>query len=280
MASDLFIGQGRHRPRLFLVLLLLFLILGTWLASAVTGADYVYGNGATNVPDDRPDAAPRAFSAQDDRCLLVAMVGEDVPQAFLLWRLRPALSAMTVTALTADMDLPDGTTLADRFGDGGRRGCEAVCDALTKARYGAPTHYIVVTATTLRALMRHLGDTLTLTVPQGWESVAGDYPGAPLTGGRQALTAEQLISFLSVPADAYPGGRAAYTRLRGDLWAALCAQFFTATRAGSLADDFAVLADAAETDLFVSHVVLYRDALTDLAAKNAGQRCNVSAPES
>ena len=259
--------------------LLLFLILGTCLASAVTGADYVRGNGAANVPDDRTSSAPPAFSAQDDRTLLVAMVSDGAPQAFLLWRMRPALGAMTVTAFAADTRLPDGAgnsvTLETLFGGGGRGGCEAVCAALTRARCGSPTHYLVVTETTLRALMTRLGDTLTLTLPDLWSEVTGDYPGAPLTGGRQAVTAEQLISFLAAP-DTYPG----YTRMRGDVWAALCARYFTAARADKLDGDFAVLVGAAQTDLGISHFVRYRDALTALAAESAGQACTVSAKAS
>ena len=278
MASELFIGQGRPRPRLFLLFLLLFLILGTCLASAVTGADYVRGSGAADIPDDRGSPAPTAFSAQDDRCLLIAVVGADAPQAFLLWRLRPALAAMSVTAYAADTCVPDGAggsvSLADRFGGGGRVGCEAVCGALAGARYGTPTHYIVLSGSVLQTLMNRLGDTLTVTVPQGWEAVAGDYPGSPLTGGRQAVTAGQLIAFLSAPADVCPG----YTRIRGDVWAALCARFFTAAEAESLTEDFAVLAGAAETDLTISHFVRYREALTALAAKDAGLTCSVSAP--
>ena len=264
MALELFIGQGRARPRLFLVLLLLFLILGTWLASAVTGADYVRGSGTADVPDDRISSAPTAFSAQDDRCLLVAVVVGGEPQAFLLWRLRPALAAMSVTAYDPNLWLPDGAggtaTLADRFGEGGRGGCEAVCDTLTKARRGTPTHYLVVTETTLRALMNRLGDTITLSLPEGLEAVA----------------AEQLVAFLSIPADDYPTGRAAFVRMRGDVWAALCDRFFAAARADHLTEDFAALANAAETDLTISHVVQYRDALTALATQNAGQAFTVT----
>ena len=210
MALELFIGQGRARPRLFLVLLLLFLILGTWLASAVTGADYVRGSGTADVPDDRISSAPTAFSAQDDRCLLVAVVVGGEPQAFLLWRLRPALAAMSVTAYDPNLWLPDGAggtaTLADRFGEGGRGGCEAVCDTLTKARRGTPTHYLVVTETTLRALMNRLGDTITLSLPEGLEAVA----------------AEQLVAFLSIPADDYPTGRAAFVRMGGAVRPIFC----------------------------------------------------------
>lgn len=278
MASELFIGQGNPRPRLFLLFLLLFLILGTCLASAVTGADYVRGSGSADVPDERLSSAPTAFSAQDDRCLLVAVVGAESPQAFLLWRLRPALAAMSVTAFAADTRLPDDSTatLADRFGDGGRIGCEAVCGALAKARYGTPTHYIIVTEPTLRALMNRLGDTLTLTVPEGWELIADGYPGAPLTAGRQAMTAEQLISFLSVSADDYPGGRAAFVQMRGAVWAALCERYFAAARVDKLPMDFAALVGAAQTDLGISHFVRFRDALIELAAHSAGEHCPVS----
>lgn len=257
-------------------------MLGTGLASAVTGADYVRGSGTADVPDDRPGSSSAAFSAQDDRCLLVAVVGEDAPQAFLLWRLRPAMSAMAVTAFAADASLPDDSgkpvALSAQFGEGGRAGCEAVCAAFVRARRGSPAHYIVVTSATLRALMTRLGDTLTLTVPTGWEAVAGAYPGSPLTGGRQAVSAEQLISLLSAPADEYPGGEAAYTRMRGDVWAALCERFFASTRAEELSADFAALTNTAATDLGISHFVRFRDALTALAAQNAGRSCTVSAP--
>ncbi|MBR3290143.1 MAG: hypothetical protein IKI63_05145 [Clostridia bacterium] len=235
MTSELFIGQGRPRPKLFLAFLLLFLILGSCLASAVTGADYVRGNGGATAPDDRAESAPTAFSAADDRCILVAAVADDVPQTFWLWRLRPSASDMSVTVLPADKVPPgSGTSLAGLFGDGGRAGCEAVCAALARARMGSPAHYVVLTNAGLRALS---------------EQAEAVLPPAP-----------------TEEADA---------RLWGERFAALCKQVFTPTRADRLRDDFTALVNAADTDLSISHFTAYEEALTALAAENAGQRCTV-----
>lgn len=237
MASELFIGQSRPRPKRFLAYLLLFLILGTCLASAATGADYVRGNGGAAVPDDRPPSAPTAFSMGDDRCVLIAAAPDGEPLAFLLWRLRPSVGAMTLTVYGADKMLPgSGVPLAALFGDGGRVGCEAVCAALTRARVEAPSHYVVLTKAALRALSERTGGSL-VTAP--------------------------------------PEDGAADARVWGDVWAALCERFFTAERTDELRADFTALVNAADTDLSVSHFAAYRDALTALAAGNAGRQCTV-----
>ena len=266
MASELSLGRGRRRPRLFLFLLLLFLVLGTSLASAVTGADYVRGNGAAKVPDDRPSGRA-AFSPADDRCVLVVPTGENgEPQAFLLWRLCPAAGTMIVTALAADTPGDPGETLAELFGDGGRIGCEAVCRALTRSHRGAPQHYVVLTETALRAVTDRLPDTLSLPTADWPQDVRVTLAWDAQT---QSLGAGQLLALLREPPSAYAGGQAAYTRLRGAVWESLCRQLLTPARLDRLSGDFATLASAAETDLTISHFTAYRSALTALIDPDA-----------
>ena len=128
-------------------------------------------------------------------------------------------------------------------------------------------HYAVVTYANLQKIITYLNNGVLITLTENLDYTSGDGGYTlKLNGGRQILSAAQVVDVLRYPA--WHGGRRQQSEIHSEITTAMINQYLTEARKSKADDDFGNIVNLMTTDIRVSHYNESKDALLYLASRN------------
>lgn len=245
------------------------LALALGLATAWIMVSYYADQSRNPDADTSISSAPPtvAYTANDTGNLLM-IVKDDTIENFLLVQAAPVEQRMTAVPLPPGLTADGRTTLATIFAKNGA----AKAAALVSQALELPvSHYIQMTGNQTEEFLNHLGNGVSLTLPQAVEFTDENGAKLQLKTGAHSLTSTQAVSLLRY--DGWKNQKDGQ-RIAADLVGAVLNAYVREGR--YFHNDFAALANLCRTDLRIGDFTAWKDTLEYLATSNHGQLCSTA----
>lgn len=207
------------------------------------------------------------FTAEDARNLLIVPEESGQAQSFVILRMDPANARIRSLALPRETAVDVGTEQPRLFELYADRGIAATEEAVADLLNLEINNYAVVTYPNLQKIITYLNNGVIMVLPESldYTSADGSYY-LKLNGGRQSLTAAQVVDVLKYPA--WHGGRRQQAEIHSQLTTAIVNQYLTDSRKDKADEDFSNIVNYMTTDIRVSHFNASKEALLYLASRN------------
>lgn len=251
----------------FLLVFVLFLVIfgGLCLWAIVRLNQDMRGKSASSA--SLLNVSGTAYSGADARNLLIIPEDDGQAQSFVILRLDPANVRIRSLALPRETYVTVGTEQTRLFELYAGQGVKETEKAVAELLNIEIDHYAVITYANLQKIITYLNNGVLITLTENLDYTSGDGGYTlKLNGGRQILSAAQVVDVLRYPA--WHGGRRQQSEIHSEITTAMINQYLTEARKSKADEDFSNIVNLMTTDIRVSHYNESKDALLYLASRN------------